>query len=87
LTGNVNRNHLYEIFENYGDVKSVELAERQGKEGKLKRGYAYIEMLHRDDAGNAKKAMDGGWIDGNIIGVAMVDTTKKSNRYRNRSRS
>ena len=60
LTGNVNRNHLYEIFENYGDIKSVELAEKQGKEGKLKRGYAYVEMVHRDDAGNAKRSMDGG---------------------------
>ena len=60
LTGNVNRNHLYEIFENYGDIKSVEIAERQGKEGKLKRGHAYVEMVHRDDASNAKRAMDGG---------------------------
>ena len=87
LTGNVNRNHLYEIFENYGVVKSVELAEKQGKEGKLKRGYAYVEMVHRGEAASAKSSMDGGWIDGNIIGVALVDRSKKKRRYRKRSRS
>lgn len=87
LTGNVNRNHLYEIFENYGIIKSVDLAEKQGKEGKLKRGYAYVEMSHRADAGNAKKAMDGGWIDGNIIGVTFYQTSKRERRYDRRSRS
>ena len=78
---------MYEIFENYGDIKSVDIAEKQGAQGKLKRGYAHVEMMHREDAGNAKRAMDGGWIDGNIIGVALVDCSRRPTRYRNRSRS
>jgi RNA recognition motif-containing protein len=87
LTGNVNRNHLFEIFENYGVIKSVKLAEKQVHEGKLKRGYAYIKMVHREDASMARRCMDGGWIDGNIIGVSMVETKKHKRRYRPRSRS
>lgn len=88
LTGNVNRNHLYEIFENYGEVKSVELALKDGKEGKLKRGYAYVNMISSRDASTAKKSMDGGWIDGNIIGVAIVQEPRRSRqRYGRYKRS
>ncbi|CAG9334448.1 unnamed protein product [Blepharisma stoltei] len=84
LTGNVNRNHLYEIFENYGEVKTVELAEKEGKEGRLKRGYAYVDMVSGKDALAAKKAMDGGWIDGNVIGVSIVDEYRGRRRPRSR---
>lgn len=87
LTGNINRNHLYEIFENYGDIKSVKLSEKKVTEGKLKRGHAYVKMVHKEDASMAKKCMNGGWIDGNIVGVSMVDLRKDKRRYRRRSRS
>ena len=87
LTGNVNRNHLFEIFENYGKVEKVSLAEKKVKEGILKRGHAYIKMEHREDAAVAKKCMNGGWIDGNQVRVKIFQEKKHKRRRKYGSRS
>ena len=84
LTGNVNRNHL---FENYGKVEKVSLAEKKVKEGILKRGHAYIKMEHREDAAVAKKCMNGGWIDGNQVRVKIFQEKKHKRRRKYGSRS
>ena len=87
LTGNVNRNHLFEIFENYGKVEKVNLAEKKVKEGNLKRGHAYVKMEHKEDAAMAEKCMNGGWVDGNQVRVKMVEAKRQKRRRKHRSRS
>lgn len=84
LTPNVNRNHLYEIFENYGEVKTVSLAEKEGKFGVVKKGFAFVEMERGSAAQDAKECMDRGWIDGRLVAVSFVGRRKRKN---NRSRS
>ena len=71
LTGNVNKKHLGEIFGTWGTVKNVQMAEREGRAGVLKRGYAYIEFDRRDEAEEAAKHMDLGQIDGNTVFVSF----------------
>jgi RNA-binding protein with serine-rich domain 1 len=69
LSGNINKKHLSEIFSTWGTVKNVQIAEREGREGVLKRGYAYIEFDRRNEAEEAVKHMDLGQIDGNTVSV------------------
>lgn len=96
LTGNVNKKHLVEIFSTWGTVKNVQIAEREGRAGVLKRGYAYIEFDRHDEAAEAARHMDLGQIDGNTVSVAFesVPGTRSPSRSpprrrykRSRSRS
>lgn len=70
LTKNVNKNHLTEIFETYGPIKSVELP-MDRYHPQLGRGTAYIEFNDNESAEKAIKYMDGGQIDGQEITVSV----------------
>lgn len=60
LTGNVNENHLQEIFGTFGDINNVDLLTKECKFGELKRGIAYIDFEYASDADEAEIYMNGG---------------------------
>lgn len=68
LTRNVQEGHVKEIFSNFGDLKSVELA--MDRFLGLPRGFAYVEYNIHEDAVKAQKHMNGGQLDGNILTYA-----------------
>ena len=85
LTRNVNKDHILEIFSVYGRVRSIDLP--LDTKNYLPRGHAYVEFDKTDDAKDAIKHMDGGWIDGQEVTakevLAMPDTAALSgNRNR-----
>ncbi|RDY10986.1 Serine/arginine-rich splicing factor SR45, partial [Mucuna pruriens] len=65
LSRNVNEGHLKEIFSNFGEVVSVELA--MDRTVNLPKGYGYVQFKTRGDAEKALLYMDGAQIDGNVI--------------------
>lgn len=69
LTRNVNREHLIEIFSNFGEVAKVELPMERNY-GSISRGYCYISYKTQEEAENAMKHMDGGQIDGQEVTAA-----------------
>lgn len=68
LTRNVNKGHVEEIFSNYGKVKSVDLPLSNG----ISRGIAYVDYDTPEEAEDALKYMNGGWIDGQEVSVQLV---------------
>ncbi|RWS05048.1 SR-related protein LDC2-like protein [Dinothrombium tinctorium] len=75
LTRNVTKDHLLEIFNAYGVIKSVDLPIDR-IHPHLSRGFAYVEYEKAEDAEKAIKYMDGGQIDGQEISVSLVLTPK-----------
>lgn len=71
LTRNITKDHIHEIFSNYGSVKFIEFPIDRFHP-KLGRGFAYIEYVNAEDAENAMKHMDGGQIDGQEVTVAPI---------------
>ena len=68
VTRNVNKAHVEEIFLNYGKVKSVDLPVSNG----ISRGIAYVDYDTPQEAEDALKYMNGGWIDGQEVSVQLV---------------
>lgn len=71
LTRNVTKDHVQEIFSNYGTIKYVEFPTDR-MHVPFGRGFAYIEYTNPEDAENAMKHMDGGQIDGQEITAAPI---------------
>jgi len=65
ITPNVNEAHLKEIFSNYGEVKEVYIPIND--ETQLKKNYAFIEFVKKENAEKARLYMDGGQIDGKVV--------------------
>lgn len=61
-----------EIFSNYGEVKTVDFPVDRFHTN-LGRGFCYVEFMLSDQAENAMKHMDGGYIDGAEVAVAPVN--------------
>ncbi|KAL7676875.1 hypothetical protein ACOME3_003123 [Neoechinorhynchus agilis] len=72
LTRNINRDHLNEIFENYGKVKQIEMPPDR-MHHHLNRGYAYVEFESPKEAQRACEYMNGAMIDGQEVGVSIVN--------------
>lgn len=72
LTRNVTKDHVMEIFSNYGEIKTVDFPVGR-YHNTLGRGYCYVEFMLSDHAENAMKHMDGGYIDGAEVAVAPVN--------------
>ena len=70
LTRNINKDHILEIFSVYGRVRSIDLP--LDTKNYLPRGYAYVEYDQHDDAKQALRHMNGGWIDGQIVTAKEV---------------
>lgn len=70
LTRNINKDHLLEIFSVYGRVRTIDLP--LDKLNFLPRGLAYIEFENADDADQARRHMNGGWIDGQEVTTKAV---------------
>ena len=62
LTRNVKADHLREIFANFGEVKTVELA--IDTEVQLPKGYAFVEYGTKEHVDAAIEHMDGGQMGG-----------------------
>lgn len=70
ITPNVTEGHLKEIFSNYGEVKEVYIP--INKETLLKKNYAFIEFVKKENAEQAQLYMDGGQIDGRVVRVEII---------------
>ena len=75
LTRNVTTDHLREIFGNFGEVKTVELA--IDTEVQLPKGYAFVEYGEKKEVDAAIKHMSGGQIDGQNVTVHIMGQTPK----------
>ncbi len=62
LTDVVTKQHLYEIFSAYGDIKSVILNKNK----------AFIEFNHYKDSIDAIKYMNNAYLDGNYISIKKL---------------
>ena len=60
-----------EIFGTYGEIKNVEYPTDR-YHSNIGRGFCYVEFMLADDAENAMKRMDGGFIDGAEVAVAPI---------------
>ena len=70
ITPNVNEAHLKEIFSNYGEVKEVYIPIND--ETQLKKNYAFIEFVKKENAEKARLYMDGGQIDGKVVSFEIL---------------
>uniref|UniRef100_T1GMK1 RRM domain-containing protein n=1 Tax=Megaselia scalaris TaxID=36166 RepID=T1GMK1_MEGSC len=71
LTRNVTKEHVIEIFENFGKIKLIEFPFDRFHPT-INRGIAYVEYHTAEEAEKAMKHMDGGQIDGQEISCAPV---------------
>ncbi|XP_049955368.1 RNA-binding protein with serine-rich domain 1-like [Schistocerca serialis cubense] len=71
LSRNVTREHIFEIFEAFGNVKNVEFPMDKLHPG-CGTGSAYVEYATLAEAQSAMKHMVGGQIDGQEITAALV---------------
>ena len=70
ITPNVTEAHLKEIFSNYGEVKEVYIP--INKETLLKKNYAFIEFITKENAEKAQLYLDEGQIDGKVVRVEII---------------
>ncbi|KAG7291392.1 hypothetical protein NEMBOFW57_001410 [Staphylotrichum longicolle] len=70
LTKNVNEDHLYEIFGQYGDIDDLDLP--VNRQSGMNRGTAYILYFTEADAQSAITHMHEAQLDGAIIHVSIV---------------
>ncbi|KAL1841728.1 hypothetical protein VTJ49DRAFT_6642 [Mycothermus thermophilus] len=75
LTKNVNEDHLYEIFGEYGEIDDLDLP--ISRVNGLNRGTAYILYYNEADAQAAITHMHEAQLDGNIIHVSIVLPRRK----------
>ena len=71
LTRNVRKEHLHEIFSNFGRVLTVEVP-ANSVHPEFPKGYAYVEFAEKSDAESAVREMDGGQVDGQVIRCECV---------------
>ena len=71
ITPNVREAHLKEIFSNYGEVNEVYIP--IDDETQLKKNYAFIEFVKKENAEKAQLYMDGGQIDGKVVSFEILD--------------
>lgn len=69
LTKNVNKDHVMEIFSHYGEVKSIDFPNDRFGPARM---VAYVEYSDHGEAEKALKFMDGGQVDGQVIGIRAV---------------
>ncbi|AEO64875.1 uncharacterized protein THITE_2030109, partial [Thermothielavioides terrestris NRRL 8126] len=69
LTKNVNEDHLYEIFGQYGEIDDLDLP--VNRQSGLNRGTAYILYFNEADAQSAITHMHEAQLDGSIIHVSI----------------
>ncbi|KAI9904219.1 hypothetical protein N3K66_000748 [Trichothecium roseum] len=70
LTKNVNEDHLYEIFGQFGQIKDLDLP--ISRQSGTNRGTAYILFQHGDDAESAIAHLHEAQVDGATINVSIV---------------
>ncbi|CEF64853.1 RNA-binding protein with serine-rich domain 1 [Strongyloides ratti] len=81
LTQNVTKEHVKEIFENYGTITHIDMVPLKRYEGSMHRGYCFIEYDDPEDALKAVKYMNDGWLDGRRIRVDLSVPRNASKRF------
>ena len=71
ITPNVTEKHLKEIFSNYGEIRGVYIPRKE--KSFLKKDYAFIEFIKKENAEQAQLYMDEGQIDGRVIKVEILN--------------
>lgn len=85
LPFNVTEDQLKEIFEKYGEIKSLKLI--TDRETGRSRGFAFVEFAEKDSANNAIKEYNGQTLDGRSVVVKVANDKaarpprRSSNRY------
>lgn len=69
LSNRVNKQHLYEIFSPYGDIKAIFL---QSDPLKIDHNRSFIEYEEIADAEEAYNFMNGAFLDGNNLEVIKL---------------
>lgn len=92
LTRNVSKQHLEEIFSNFGHVVEIDLP--MDPKVHLTRGYGDVLFSSGAEADTAIASMDGGQLDGNVLKVTLITdpnelrrTTRSPSPRYSRSRS
>ncbi|KAL2022963.1 hypothetical protein VTK56DRAFT_4178 [Thermocarpiscus australiensis] len=75
LTKNVNEDHLYEIFGQYGEIDDLDLP--LNRQSGTNRGTAYILYVNEADAQSAIAHMHEAQLDGSVINVSIVLPRRK----------
>ncbi|KAK4247653.1 hypothetical protein C7999DRAFT_41081 [Corynascus novoguineensis] len=75
LTKNVNEDHLYEIFGEYGEIDDLDLP--VNRQSGMNRGTAYILYFNEADAQAAITHMHEAQLDGSVINVSIVLPRRK----------
>ncbi|CAH0390742.1 unnamed protein product [Bemisia tabaci] len=81
LTRNVHKEHVNEIFSNYGQIKILEMPMFRQYNGFCNKGFAYVEFETLESANKALR-MDGGQIDGQEVAVELADFTHQATDIR-----
>uniref|UniRef100_A0A0N4Z9B8 RRM domain-containing protein n=1 Tax=Parastrongyloides trichosuri TaxID=131310 RepID=A0A0N4Z9B8_PARTI len=81
ITQNVTKEHIKEIFDNYGSVTHIDMVPPTRYEGTAHRGYCFIEYDDPEDAQKAVKYMNNGWLDGRKIRVDLSIPKNVSKRF------
>ncbi|KAK4157394.1 hypothetical protein C8A00DRAFT_40237 [Chaetomidium leptoderma] len=75
LTKNINEDHLYEIFGQYGEIDDLDLP--VNRQSGTNRGTAYILYCSEADAQSAITHMHEAQLDGSVINVSIVLPRRK----------
>ncbi|KXX82325.1 RNA-binding protein with serine-rich domain 1-A [Madurella mycetomatis] len=73
LTKNVNEDHLFEIFGQYGEIDDLDLP--VNRQSGINRGTAYILYMNEADAHDAIAHMHEAQLDGAVINVSIAWTS------------
>ena len=73
LSRNINNEHLYDIFQQYGDLQKAEV--QIDPKVKLSLGYGFLQYKCRADAEKAFIQMNNGQIDGKHISLKFKELT------------
>ena len=82
LTDTVTESDLKRLFEQYGEVESIELFKHQF--GDRSRSFAYLDMPSDEDALKAMEALYGTSIKGNPVKINQARTGPKDRRATDR---
>ncbi|EDW00433.1 suppressor protein SRP40 [Drosophila grimshawi] len=73
LSPHVTKTHIFNIFNSFGPVISVDFPYKRNEFGFAGRGYAFVEFENPEDCEIAQKTMNGGKIDDQRISVTAFD--------------
>eukprot|EP01132_Coremiostelium_polycephalum_P000605 gene605-753_t len=83
LTPNVTKEHLMEIFEQFGKIKDITFMWDTERDQPL--GCAIMKFFVKEERDKAKRYMDGGQIDGNVVSIRYTQPKHLSQAFAGQS--